>query len=138
MPEEGMLQDLLVDESVQLELPGVEDQSSWWHGLLSLLDMLTPLSGSLSESWSPAKEYVVQVGITSHDLVIAEINVIGVPPNLRRIPLYTVKVVRYSEGLCTDEIVLDLGEPRPFRLRVAAKRRELTQQLVRTLGGFAG
>ncbi len=135
--EEGVtIQQFVGDEPVQMELPGVQDGPQWWDNLAFLLDFLIdPLHASAR---GRKQGYIVRVGLTAHDLVIAEMKVIGYAPDVRRISRYKVKVVKHTEGLTTDQIILDLGEPRKFKLQVDTGLRESAQRLVTALGGVSG
>ncbi len=136
MEEEVTLQQLVGDEPVQMELPGVQDGPQWWDNLGFFLYMLIdPLRASIR---GRKQGYVVRVGLTAHDLVIAEMKIIGYAPDVRRISRYKVRVVKHTEGLTADQIVLDLGEPRKFKLQVDTALRDWTQQLVTALGGVSG
>ncbi len=128
MSDEGTIEKLVPGEFVRIDIPATKDAARWWDVAYVLL------------SGGPSGVYPisVHVGVTAHDLVIAEMDAFGRPPTVRRIPLEQVKVVKFKEAVWADEIVLDLGEPQTLRLTVAQKRHDLTLQLIDMLGGAPG
>ncbi len=83
-----------------------------------MLDVPAVLIGGVSES---SGGRAAHVGATALELVIAETKLFGRPPDIRRFPLDKVKIVKSSEGMVTDEIVLEVGEPKKMS---AAARKE--------------
>ncbi len=128
MSDEGKLQQLLGGEFVRVELFGSIDTPTGWA---VVLDVLAILIGGVSVS---SGGRAAHVGATARELVIAETKLFGRPPDMRRFPLDKVQIVKSSEGMLTDEIVLEVGEPKKIRVQLPAKKRELTRQLMGMLG----
>ncbi len=132
MPEEGKLQQLLAGEFVRVELQAnLDAPHGWWLAL----DVLTTLLLGGAPMSNPGRS--ARVGTTARELVIAETHILS-QPDIRRIPLDRVRVVKFSEGLLTDEIILEVGEPKSLRLALPKKEHERAQNLIALLGGLPG
>ncbi len=122
MSQEGVIEQRLPGEFVRVELLGQVDAPQWWEVLLI-------------GATAAVTTRNVYLGATGRDLVIVDTNIWGKPTDLRRIPLSQVKLVKCTEGLLTDDIVIDLGETKPLKVRVMAGKRQSTMQLASILSG---
>lgn len=129
MPEEGKLQKLVGGEFVRVELFGTLDSPEWWSVAIDVIFLLIGGAGGTTTGRA------AHVGVTARELLIAELGLFGKLNEVRRIPLEKVKVVKASQGMLTDQLILEVGDPKTLKLQVAVKQRELTQQLIEVLGG---
>jgi hypothetical protein len=86
-------------------------------------------------AWAGMEMREVHLGITEHDFVLVETDLLGKPSGLRRTPLNQVKLLESREGLLSDEVVIEIGETKPIRVRVPRRARQETRQLVGILSG---
>lgn len=124
MSQQGVIEQRLPGEFVRVKLLGQVDAPQWW-------EILFVIAGG--SAVSTARN--VYLGTTARDLVIVDTTVWGKPADLRRIPLTQVKLVKCTEGLLTDDLVIDLGETAPLKVRVMAGKRQSTRQLASILSG---
>ncbi len=129
MSEEGKLQQLLGGEFVRVELFATLDAPASWS---LVLDVILVLIGGAGTSSTGRAAYV---GATARELLIAEMGLFGKLKDVQRIPLEKVKVVKASQGMLTDQVVLEVGESKTLKMQVAVRQRELTRQLIEVLGG---
>ena len=124
MSKQGVIEQRLPGEFVRVELLGMADPPEWWESLFAAM------GGSAAGAARG-----VYLGATGRDLVIVDTNMLGKPTDLRRIPLTQVKLVKCRQGLLADDLVIDLGESEPLRVRVFAGKRQSTKKLVSILSG---
>jgi len=105
------------------------------HLMVAVAGQMGPsVVSTIFMGWAAASDlHQLHIGITEHDLVRVEFDKWGKPTELRRSPLSQVKLVEFKEGLLTDEVVIDLGETKPIRVRVSRLMRQGTQELVAIL-----
>jgi hypothetical protein len=124
-----LLRLLQPDEHLQLAMPAAtmkrSDSSLLRELVLSLLTF-----GPMGEMTG-----AVYLGVTEHDLVLVGRDMLGKPDELRRIPRSQISSVQSRESLLDDNVVIEIGEDQPLRLRMYRHIREGTRQLVALLSG---
>ncbi len=120
-----MLPLLLPGEYLKIALPGVIGAPSF---IGSVFIILVALGGG-SAAGAPTVESVY-LGLTENDFLLASTDMLRKPNQLRRIPLSRVMLIEYGEGLTSDEIILNIGDAKPIKVKVGHGYREGTKQLL--------
>jgi hypothetical protein len=124
-----VMQLLVPGEYVSVVVQGVIGAPS---GISSLLNIIATLAGGV-----PVGDFKegqpVYLAISGHDFIHTKTNIMGKPKDLQRVPLSQARLVKFSEGMLTDTVVIDFGEFKPMRVRVGRQMRQGTEQLARSL-----
>jgi hypothetical protein len=76
---------------------------------------------------------VVYLGITEQHLIFVNMDRLGKPSVLQRIPFSQVAWAKSKEGLLSDWIDIQVGETNPLKIEVPRSSRETTHQLLAIL-----
>jgi hypothetical protein len=120
---------LLPGESLKIALHAVVDGPSNLSILFNVVLTLITQTATVTSR----EGYSIYLGITDSDLLITDIDRLGNPEEPRRIPLDRAKLIKFTEGLLSDQIVIDIDQPKPLHVSTSRIMRSGTQQLVAML-----
>jgi hypothetical protein len=74
-------------------------------------------------------------GLTNKQLIIMLLDFTGIPIVMKKIDIYTIKKIRYTRGILTSKVIIDLKNEKNFELTISNRFQKITEDLINTLLG---
>jgi hypothetical protein len=71
------------------------------------------------------------LALTKDNVIVVDINILGKPSKIRRIPRKAVKHTRYRKGLLSDQLLIEVAEDASVNLRVGSYFRDEAEKFTK-------